>query len=181
MVQLTVNSITVEAPQDSSVLQAAESAGITIPTLCYHPDLSAVGSCRLCLVEEQHFDHPMAACKLPAVAGMVVRTRTPQIEQERRMIARELHDETVQSLIALDKPPYYAVKLYPTMVNTQGGPKRNAKCQVVDPYNQPIPGLYSAGELGSFWGWMYNGGGNNAEALCTGRIAVRNMISKQSG
>ena len=41
----------------------------------------------------------------------------------------------------------------------------------VDPDNQPISRLYSAGELGSFWGWMYNGGGNNAEALCTGQTA----------
>ena len=69
------------------------------------------------------------------------------------------------------------LKLYPTMVNTQGGPKRNSKCEVVDPFSKPIPRLYTAGELGSFWGWMYNGGGNNAEALCTGRIAARNICS----
>ena len=50
------------------------------------------------------------------------------------------------------------------------------RCEVVGPENKPIPGLYSAGELGSFWGWMYNGGGNNAEALCTGRIAARNSM-----
>ena len=81
------------------------------------------------------------------------------------------------SLIALEKPPFYAVKLYPATFNTQGGPRRNAKCQVVDPDNQPIPRLYSAGELGSFWGWMYNGGGNNAEALCTGQIAGRNVAA----
>ncbi|MFB3778234.1 MAG: FAD-dependent oxidoreductase [Bryobacteraceae bacterium] len=81
------------------------------------------------------------------------------------------------SLVALDKPPYYAVKLYPTMYNTQGGPKRNAKCQIVDPFDQPIPRLYSAGEMGSFWGWMYNGGGNNAECLCTGQIAARNAVA----
>ncbi len=82
-----------------------------------------------------------------------------------------------QSLVALEKAPFYAVKLFPTMVNTQGGPKRNSKCQVVDPYDQPIPRLYSAGELGSFWGWMYNGGGNNAECLCTGQIAARNAVA----
>ncbi len=86
-------------------------------------------------------------------------------------------DRPKQSLVAIDKPPYYAVKLFPTMVNTQGGPKRNGKCQVVDPYDQPIPRLYTAGELGSFWGWMYNGGGNNAECLCTGQIAARNAVA----
>jgi succinate dehydrogenase/fumarate reductase flavoprotein subunit len=86
-----------------------------------------------------------------------------------------------RSLAPISKPPFYCVKVYPATYNTQGGPKRNAMCQVVDPDNQPIAGLYSAGELGSFWGWMYNGGGNNAEALCTGRIAARNILMKKSG
>ena len=80
-------------------------------------------------------------------------------------------------LVAIEKAPYYAVAVYPTMYNTQGGPKRNAKCQIVDPFEQPIPRLYSAGEMGSFWGWMYNGGGNNAECLCTGQIAARNVVA----
>ena len=82
-----------------------------------------------------------------------------------------------QSLVPLEKPPFYCVKLYPATFNTQGGPRRNAKCQVIDPDSQPIARLYSAGELGSFWGWMYNGGGNNAEALCTGQIAGRNAAA----
>ncbi|MDM7997269.1 MAG: FAD-dependent oxidoreductase [Acidobacteriota bacterium] len=83
-----------------------------------------------------------------------------------------------RSLTSIEKPPFYCVKVYPATFNTQGGPRRNAKCQVVDPYHQPIPGLCSAGELGSFWGWMYNGGGNNSEALCTGRMAVRTLLKK---
>ena len=82
-----------------------------------------------------------------------------------------------QNLVAIESAPYYAVKMFPTMYNTQGGPRRNAKCQVMDPFDQPIPRLYSAGELGSFWGWMYNGGGNNAECLCTGQIAARNVVA----
>lgn len=84
-----------------------------------------------------------------------------------------------RNMAPIDKPPYYCVKIYPATYNTQGGPRRNAKCQIIDPDHQPIPGLYSAGELGSFWGWMYNGGGNNSEALCTGRMAVRTMLAKK--
>ena len=80
-------------------------------------------------------------------------------------------------LIKIDQPPYVALKLYPVMYNTQGGPRRNALCQVVDPFNNPISRLFSAGELGSFWGWMYNGGGNNSECLVTGRIAGANAAS----
>ena len=61
-------------------------------------------------------------------------------------------DRPKESLVAIEKPPYYAVKLFPTMVNTQGGPKRNAKCQVVDPYDQPIPRLYTRGRTGLILG-----------------------------
>jgi succinate dehydrogenase/fumarate reductase flavoprotein subunit len=81
------------------------------------------------------------------------------------------------SLTKIDQPPYVALKIYPIMYNTQGGPRRNASCQVVDPFDNPILRLYSAGELGSFWGWMYNGGGNNSECLATGRIAGANAAS----
>jgi predicted oxidoreductase len=59
-------------------------------------------------------------------------------------------DRPKENLVAIEKPPFYAMKLFPTMVNTQGGPKRNSKCQVLDPFDQPIPRLYTAGELGSF-------------------------------
>ncbi|MBN2339560.1 MAG: FAD-binding protein, partial [Acidobacteria bacterium] len=84
-----------------------------------------------------------------------------------------------RSLVSIEKPPFYCVKMYPATYNTQGGPRRNANCEVVDPDGRSIPRLYSAGELGSFWGWMYNGGGNNSEALCTGRIAGGNAAAAQ--
>lgn len=83
------------------------------------------------------------------------------------------------TLVAVEKGPFYAMKTYPATYNTQGGPRRNAKCQVLDAFGNPIPRLYSGGELGSFWGWMYNGGGNNAEALCTGQIAGRNAAAEK--
>ncbi len=84
-----------------------------------------------------------------------------------------------RSLVSIEKPPFYCVKMYPATYNTQGGPRRNPNCEVVDPDGRPIPRLYSAGELGSFWGWMYNGGGNNSEALCTGRIAGANAAAAE--
>jgi predicted oxidoreductase len=71
------------------------------------------------------------------------------------------------------------MKTYPATYNTQGGPKRNGKCQIIDAFGQPIPRLYSGGEMGSFYGWMYNGGGNNAEALVTGKIAGMNVVAEK--
>lgn len=86
---------------------------------------------------------------------------------------------SVDTLVSLEKGPFYAMKTYPATYNTQGGPRRNGKCQVMDAFGQPIPRLYSGGEMGSFWGWMYNGGGNNAEALVTGKIAGRNAAAEK--
>jgi succinate dehydrogenase/fumarate reductase flavoprotein subunit len=69
--------------------------------------------------------------------------------------------------------PYYAMKLWPCLLNTQGGPRRNVKAQVLYPDGRPIPGLYSAGELGSLFGLLYQGAGNLGECLAFGRIAGR--------
>ena len=69
--------------------------------------------------------------------------------------------------------PYYAIKLYPTLLNTQGGPKKNVNGQVMDVNNNPIPRLYAAGELGSMWGNIYQGACNNAECIVFGRLAGR--------
>jgi succinate dehydrogenase/fumarate reductase flavoprotein subunit len=77
----------------------------------------------------------------------------------------------------VDKPPFYAVALWPCLLNTQGGPRRNARAEVLDVHGQPIPGLYSAGELGSMWGQLYPGAGNIGEALVTGQIAARSALA----
>lgn len=70
-----------------------------------------------------------------------------------------------------EKGPYYAIECYPALLNTQGGPKRDAKARVMDVYNRPIPHLFVAGELGSIWGSIYQGSSNVCEALVYGQIA----------
>ncbi|UCG54372.1 MAG: FAD-binding protein, partial [Dehalococcoidia bacterium] len=79
----------------------------------------------------------------------------------------------------IEDPPYYAVKLWPGGPNTQGGPKRNIRGQVLRPDNTPIPRLYVAGELGSVWGMIYQGGGNIAECIAFGRIAGTNAAGEK--
>jgi succinate dehydrogenase/fumarate reductase flavoprotein subunit len=82
------------------------------------------------------------------------------------------------SLAPLETPPYYALELALTLVNTQGGPKRNKDCRVLDFSNRPIPRLYAAGELGSFFGFLYQGGSNYPEAWAFGRIAGRRAAAE---
>lgn len=74
--------------------------------------------------------------------------------------------------------PFYAVELSPSMLNTQGGPRRNEKAQIVRPDGTPIPRLYSAGELGSIYSHLYQGTGNIGECLAFGRIAGRNAAAE---
>ena len=85
MPKLTVDGIEVEVPNGSSVLQAAEAAGIEIPRFCYHDRLSVAGNCRMCLVEiEKAPPKPIASCAWPVADGMVVHTDTKMVRDARR-------------------------------------------------------------------------------------------------
>ncbi|HBY94812.1 MAG TPA: formate dehydrogenase subunit alpha [Chloroflexi bacterium] len=84
-VNLTINDRPIEADEGQTVLEAARAHGIEIPTLCYHKELSAVGSCRLCIVEANGIRGQVASCTLPVSDGMVVRTETPALAESRRM------------------------------------------------------------------------------------------------
>jgi succinate dehydrogenase/fumarate reductase flavoprotein subunit len=75
--------------------------------------------------------------------------------------------------------PFYAVELSPSMLNTQGGPRRNARGQIVRPDSTPIARLYSAGELGSIYSHLYQGTGNIGECLAFGRISGRNAAAER--
>ena len=72
----------------------------------------------------------------------------------------------------------YGVPLWPCLFNTQGGPKRNARGQILDAWGSPIKRLYGAGELGSIWGFLYQSGGNLGECLASGRMAGLHAASE---
>ncbi|WP_433502064.1 FAD-dependent oxidoreductase [Pseudonocardia halophobica] len=82
-----------------------------------------------------------------------------------------------ETLIPLE-PPYYCVPLYPGGSNTSGGPVRDAGGRVLDPYGEPVPGLFAAGELGQPVGMLYPADGANlSEAFCFGRIAAGTAVA----
>lgn len=78
----------------------------------------------------------------------------------------------------LANAPFYGIELGCAIFHCGGGPRRNAKGQIVDPFREPIPHLYSAGEMGTMWGSIYQGAGMNAEAMVTGRIAGTNAAAE---
>ena len=90
MVKLKINGKEVQAPEGITVLQAAEQAGVTIPTLCDHPDLHPYGGCRLCVVDAKGYRTPMASCTLPVSEDMEVVTHSPELEKTRKIILEML-------------------------------------------------------------------------------------------
>ncbi|MGV6874201.1 FAD-dependent oxidoreductase [Pseudochelatococcus sp. B33] len=73
----------------------------------------------------------------------------------------------------VEKPPFYAIPLYPGGPNTKGGLRVNARRQVLDWDDRPIPRLYAVGEIASVFQFAYQGGGNLAEGISFGRLAGR--------
>jgi len=89
----------------------------------------------------------------------------------------EEFDRKAMSLGPIDAPPYYALPLYAGGPNTKGGIAANAKREVLDWKNKPIPRLYTAGEISSALKFVYQGGGNLTECIVFGRIAGKNAAS----
>jgi formate dehydrogenase alpha subunit len=83
MLKLIIDGKEVSARPDQTIFQVAKENGIYIPTLCYHARLSLLKSCRICLVDVEGAEMPMASCATPVVDGMVVRTRTERVEKMR--------------------------------------------------------------------------------------------------
>ena len=84
MARVTVDGITVEVANGSTLLQACEQAGREVPRFCYHQRLSVAGNCRMCLVEVEKAPKPVASCGFPVADGMVCRTDTPMVRAARR-------------------------------------------------------------------------------------------------
>lgn len=93
MISLSINGQPINVPEGTTLLQAARSAGIDIPTLCDHPELTPYGGCRLCNVEIDGWRTPVASCTMPAAQGMSVKTDTPALRESRKFILDMLFSE----------------------------------------------------------------------------------------
>ena len=103
MITLTINGQTVQAPKNATILEAARSAGIHIPTLCYHPELATEGACRLCVVEASGARTLVASCVYPVAEGMVVKTNTDKVRAARRMVVELLLANHPKDCLACQK------------------------------------------------------------------------------
>jgi predicted molibdopterin-dependent oxidoreductase YjgC len=130
-IKLFIDGQEIQAAEGTTVLEAVRQAGIPIPTLCYHPYLKPVGSCRLCVVDIEGYRGLPASCSTPVEAGMVVRTQTPRVREYRQemlqLILKDYPQEALTpelreliKLVGIDLAPGPAVQR--TRPKLPGGP-----------------------------------------------------------
>jgi len=85
---LQIDGREIEAREGMTVLEAAQSAGVFIPTLCHHKKLEPYGGCRICIVEveDRGWTKLVVSCVYPVEENLVVRTRSEKIDKTRKMI-----------------------------------------------------------------------------------------------
>ncbi len=92
-VNITINGQELSVAAGSTVLEAANQAGIDIPTLCHHPALAPIGACRVCLVEVKGQRTLQPACTFTVTPGMEIQTESPQVVQVRKFVLDMLFSE----------------------------------------------------------------------------------------
>ncbi|MCK5548745.1 MAG: (2Fe-2S)-binding protein, partial [Thermoplasmata archaeon] len=107
MINLTIDDQQLSVEEGTTILEAADSLGIKIPTLCYHKALSPYGACRVCVVEmiENGRSKMCASCQYPALEGIVVKTDTEEVIKTRKimvelLLARCPEAETIKEMAA---------------------------------------------------------------------------------
>lgn len=95
IVSITINGEKVQAQAGQTVLEAAQAAGIDIPTLCHHPALVPYGACRMCLVEIEKQRALQPACTFPVTEGLVIHTESEKVVQARKFVLDMLFSERI--------------------------------------------------------------------------------------
>ena len=83
MVKLMIDGKNIEVKEGTTILEAAKSNGINIPTLCFLKDINEIGACRVCVVEVEGYEKCITACNNYVVDGMVVYTNSKKAREVR--------------------------------------------------------------------------------------------------
>ena len=84
MVNLTIDGRQISVEENTTIMEAARSVGIQIPSLCYLKDINEIGACRVCVVELEGKDRLITACNNICEEGMVIYTNSPKVRKDRR-------------------------------------------------------------------------------------------------
>jgi len=124
MINMKINGMDVSVPAGSTILEAARSIGIEVPTLCYLKEINEIGACRICVVEVKGARSLVTACVYPVAEGMEVFTNTEKVRKSRKLtleLILSTHDKNCLSCVrsgncelqklckefGVDNPDYY--------------------------------------------------------------------------
>jgi formate dehydrogenase alpha subunit len=102
-VTITLNGVEVSGYAGMTVLDLARESRVYIPTLCYDPNLTSTGACRLCLVEDERSGALLASCVAPLTPGMVINTNSPRVVEHRKAILKLMLASHPDSCLVCDK------------------------------------------------------------------------------
>jgi len=119
MIRLTIDNKEVEAEEGQTVLDAAKSLGIEIPTLCHHPAIPPAGACRICVVEIVAGGRPglVPACAFPALDGLEIETHSDPVMDSRRMTLQLLLARSPKAEIIRKLAKEYGVEPRPSLAS----------------------------------------------------------------
>ena len=106
-----------------------------------------------------------------------------EVDRYNSMVEKGIDEDFNREIGTMGKiitAPFYAFEVVPALVATTGGAERNTNSQVLDWNNEVIPGLYEAGELGSYVSNLYQNGVFLSEAIASGRAAAQHMFGAES-
>jgi iron-only hydrogenase group A len=93
LVTVTIDGMETKVPFGTTILDAAKSVGVEIPTLCHHPDLKVAGVCRMCVVEIEGQRTLQAACVFPITGTLTIDTHSRKVRKARRHVLQLLLSE----------------------------------------------------------------------------------------
>lgn len=84
MVNLVIDNIKITVPKGTTIIEAAEGAGIPIPKLCYLKEINEIGACRVCIVEIEGKDKLITSCNNVVEEDMIIYTNSPKVRKDRK-------------------------------------------------------------------------------------------------
>jgi len=102
-IAITINGSQLSGREGMTILEVAQENGIDIPTLCYQPELTPIGACRLCVVEVEGTRTLVGSCHTPITPGMVIYTHSPKVLATRQVIVELLLASHPDSCLVCDK------------------------------------------------------------------------------
>ncbi|MCD7981885.1 MAG: formate dehydrogenase subunit alpha [Clostridiales bacterium] len=147
MIRLMIDGTEIEAAPGSTILEAAQSAGIEIPTLCHLKHVNEIGCCRLCVVEAEGVDKLLPACNTKARDGMVIQTQNKRITEARTLVLDLLLSNHKQDCFSCSKNGACELQKYCVEYGLEHSSYDGTRIKIEKPERKSHPFLHYRPEL----------------------------------